>query len=185
MIKYTYKDYVKLPSFDVGGILWELINGVIQMVSAPKDIHQELSSNISGELYNFIKKNKKDCKLRFSPYDVYLKDNIILQPDISIICELDKISKRGCNGIPDLIVEILSEGTKRNDLPGGSKFNIYQEFLLQEYWIVDPLDAENITLTQFVLEDEILVQKQIYTKNDKITSYIFPDLEIDLKEIFE
>ena len=185
MIKYTYKDYVKLPSFDVGGILWELMNGVIQMAPAPKIIHQRLSGNIFSELRQYIKENKKKCEIFTEPTDVYLKEDVILQPDIFIVCELEKLTKSRCNGIPDLIVEILSEGTKRNDLPGGSKFNIYQEFLLREYWIVDPLDEENITLTQFVLEDEILVQKQIYTKNDKITSYIFPDLEIYLKEIFE
>ena len=184
MIKYTYEDYKKLPSLDVAGLVWELIDGVIQFAAAPASIHQKLL----GELHFYIRlrlESEKDkCQIMIAPSDVYLKKSIVLQPDLFIVRDKEQITKSRCNGIPDLIVEILSPGTKEKDLPNGSKFRIYEEFLLREYWIVDPLDENNITLTQYVLENDVLKQKQVYTKEGKIQSHIYSWLEIDLSEIF-
>ena len=181
MIKYTYEDYKKLPSLDVAGLMWELIDGVIQFAAAPADIHQKLLL----EFTFYFRLNLKDgCEMRFAPSDVYLDQHTVFQPDLYIVCDKDKLTKSKCNGTPDLILEILSPGTKEKDLPGGSKFNNYQKFGLKEYLILDPLDENNITLTQYVLENNTLTQKQVYTKEDKFRSFIFQELEIDLSEVF-
>ena len=184
MIKYTVEDYLQLPYQEVSSVLWELIDGVIQMAPSPNLVHQKLSLRISSTLYQWFRDNKKHCEIFTEPADVFLKENLILKPDIFVVCDLEKLTTNRCNGIPDLVIEILSPRTKNNDLPGGAKFRAYEEFLLKEYWIVDPLDERNITLTQFVLEDETLTQKQIYTKHDIIQSHIFPDMRINLEECF-
>ena len=183
MIKYTYEDYQKLPYNDLSFVLWELINGVIQFAPSPNLMHQRLSSRLHLQLGNFIENTGKNCEIFTEPTDVYLKEDLIVKPDIFIACDKEKLTRSRCNGIPDLVVEVLSPSNKKNDLPGGSKFQIYEEFMLKEYWIVDPLDEENITLTQFTLEDYKLVQKQAYTKKDNLQSHIFPDLEIDLDKV--
>ena len=138
--------------------------------------------NFVGLFWEFLKKGRS-CRF-YASLDVYLNKNNVIQPDVFIICDKSKISKRGCEGIPDLVVEILSIKTKQNDLPGGSKFKLYEQFGLKEYWIVDPLDENNITLTQFTLENNILTQKRVYTKEDKFQSFLFPQLEVDLSEVF-
>ena len=183
MIKYTYEDYKKLPHFDITGLLWELIDGVFQMSPLPTSIHQDLNTEFVAVLRNYFKNKKEQCKV-YAPLDVYLTKQSIIQPDILVVCDKNKISKRGCEGIPDLAIEILSKKTKQNDLPGGSKFKLYEQHKLKEYWIVNPLKENNITLTQFVLENNILTQKQVYTKSDKFRSFLFTELEIDLSDVF-
>ena len=184
MIKYTVEDYNKITSSDLNPTRWELIDGIFQLAPAPKSLHQELSGNIQWELNIYLRKNKKRCKIYDAPFDVHLAKDIIVQPDLSVICNLEKISERGCEGIPDLIVEILSPSNKENDLPGGFKFNVYQKYELKEYWVVDPLDKDNITLSQFILEDNTLTRKQVYKKSDVVISHIFSDLVISLNDVF-
>ena len=183
MIKYTVDDYKKLPHFDVTGLLWELIDGVFQMSPLPTSVHQKLNTRFILLLGYYFEKQKKQCDV-YAPLDVYLTKQSVIQPDILIVCDKNKISKRGCEGIPDLAIEILSKKTKQNDLPGGSKFKLYEKHKLKEYWIVDPLKENNITLTQFVLENNTLTQKQVYTKKDKFRSFLFTELEIDLSDVF-
>ena len=183
MIKYTYEDYSKLPHFDITGLLWELIDGVFQMSPLPTSVHQKLNTEFVFILRGFFKKQKKSCEI-YAPLDVRLDKANVVQPDILVVCDKNKISKRGCEGIPDLAIEILSKKTKQNDLPGGSKFKLYEQHKLKEYWIVDPLKENNITLTQYVLENNTLTQKHVFTKKDKFRSFIFPELEIDLSDAF-
>ena len=176
---YTLEDYYMLGEFgEKKYIKWELIKGIFKMSPAPKTNHQKSSAALLFEVYGFFKKKK--CKVFDSPYDIILGDSVV-QPDICVICDTDKIKEHGCVGIPDFIIEILSKSTEKMDRI--DKFNLYEEFGLKEYWIVDPLKESNITLTQFVSEDNILTRKQQYTKSDKIRSYIFPDLEICLEDI--
>ena len=183
MIKYTVEDYERLPHFDITGLLWELINGVFQMSPLPTSVHQKISGNIFFELRKYIKENKKSCEI-YAPLDVRLDKDNVVQPDILVVCDKDKIFNGRCNGIPDLVIEILSPSTKQNDLPGGSKFKLYEQHKLKEYWIVDSLDENNITLTQFVLENNTLTQEHVFTKKDKFQSFLFPELEIDLSDVF-
>ena len=137
--KYTYKDYYSWNDDE----RWELIDGIpYNMTPAPNTFHQE----ILGELFrNFLPYFKgKPCKVYFAPFDILLSDlknpdddivNVV-QPDLSVICDQNKIDKRGCLGAPDMIIEILSPSTTKNDL--SAKYILYEKFGVKEYWIVYP-----------------------------------------------
>ncbi len=138
--QYNYADYLNW---------WfeervELIKGFIYKMSpAPMDKHQRVSVNLSTEFANFLKKKK--CQLRVAPYDVRLNRNknnkqiiSVVQPDICIICNPDIIDEKGCNGVPDMVAEILSPSSIKHDVQ--TKFLLYQETGVKEYWIIDSID---------------------------------------------
>ncbi|MBC7391423.1 MAG: Uma2 family endonuclease, partial [Opitutaceae bacterium] len=147
---YTYADYL---TWQFDGMV-ELIKGkIFNMSPAPGSYHQRVSGNIFKDFAVFL--NKKPCKVFIAPFDVRLSmfrnDQEILtvvQPDICVICDLSKIDEKGCNGTPDLMIEILSPSTKKKDVQ--DKFQLYEESGVQEYWIVYPLEK---LVDVFLLED--------------------------------
>ncbi|MDO4228191.1 MAG: Uma2 family endonuclease [Capnocytophaga sp.] len=179
---YTYADY----------LLWklkervELFRGkIFAMSPAPSTKHQRISKNLNGELYLFFK--GKTCQLFAAPFDVRLpkqsKKNeqiyTVVQPDLCIICEPNKLDERGCIGAPDLIIEILSPGNSKKEMK--DKFELYQEAGVREYWIVHPAD-ENILI--FVLENGKYHSLPPIVRGDKANSAIFSNLIIDTEDIF-
>ena len=177
---YTLEDYYALGEHGENKyIKWELIKGIFKMAPAPKTIHQTVSGAMSHSIYGYFKKKK--CKVFASPIDVILGDSVV-QPDICVICDTDKIKEHGCVGIPDLIVEILSKSTENVDRI--DKYYLYEEFGLREYWIVD---TNKRHIEKYILTDGKLEMKQIYNNSDggSITSEIFPDLRIELCDVFE
>jgi Uma2 family endonuclease len=126
----------------------------------------------------------------YAPFDVRLYDRsksgladrdiyTVVQPDICVVCDPAKIDNKGCNGSPDLVVEILSPGNPGTDLK--DKYELYQENGVGEYWIVYPNDA---VLHQFVLRDDKYVPHGVYTRPDTLTSFLFPGLSVPLGEVF-
>jgi Uma2 family endonuclease len=138
---YSYADYMqwKIDS------LMELIRGKIFPMAAPLSQHQSVSSNL-----HFLMTKKvwrTSCKVFAAPFDVRLYDSkksavadkeifTVIKPDICIICDAGKIDRRGCNGAPDMVIEILSASTADKDM--GLKYDLYQEDGIKEYWIVHP-----------------------------------------------
>ena len=179
---YTYADYLTWQ-FDT---MVELIRGkIVKMSPAPSDRHQVLSGNLHFEIAKFLK--KQPCKVFSAPYDVRLTRNLndqeittVVQPDICIICDPSKRDERGCNGAPDLIIEILSPVTAKKDVR--DKFELYEEAGVLEYWIVDPL--ENL-LDVFILKNYKYQLVKKYVCDDLVPVNILPELVIDLAEIFE
>lgn len=181
--KYTYADYLNW-SFDE---TVELIKGVIfKMAPAPSVKHQRVSTRLMGQLYNFLENSP--CNLFHAPFDVRLPirkneisdDQIItvVQPDICVICDNNKLEERGCLGAPDLIIEILSPGNSKKELQ--NKFEVYQESGVRGYWIVQPVDKY---VTIYTLnENGEFIGSRPYT--EKMNSVIFPELEIDLEKVF-
>jgi Uma2 family endonuclease len=184
--RYTYADY--LTWFD--DKRRELIDGLIKPMSpAPKRIHQEISKIISVTFQNYLK-NKK-CKVYYSPFDVRFPKNgekennkiyTVVQPDICIICDLSKLDDRGCLGAPDMIIEIASENNTKHDVE--TKFQLYQDHGVREYWIVFPYEK---TVNVFLLNEkgkyEIIA---MYAEDSKVPVNIFNgELEIDLADVFE
>lgn len=121
----------------------EIIYGELFMMATPSSRHQEISMALAAQLYNFLE--GKPCKVYPAPFSVRLfeKDNdepknvdTMVEPDISVICDKNKIDKHGCKGAPDFIIEILSPSTRRHDRL--VKLNLYQRAGVREYWIVDP-----------------------------------------------
>ena len=179
---YTYADYLTWRFED----RLELIKGkVFKMSPAPRRIHQKVSRLLTKQLENNI--NESDCELYFAPFDVRLSDKkkdedqilTVVQPDICIICDQEKLDDKGCIGAPDLIVEILSPSTMKKDVQ--DKFDLYEENKVREYWIVH-VDEKLVEL--FYLKNSKYLLQRIYTAEDRIKSVIFPEMIIDLTKVF-
>ena len=179
---YTVDDYYELGEHgERKYIRWELIKGIFKMSPAPLSKHQGVSGNLYFELRKHFKKRK--CKVMSAPFDVRLAEDTIVQPDLCVICDMKKITRRGCSGAPDLIVEILSNSTEKIDEV--EKLHLYEEYGVKEYWITHP---EKEWVKQYVLAGDKFELSAIYEDfgdEDVITSRIFPELEIKLCEIFE
>lgn len=180
---YTYSDYLKF-TFDE---MVEIIKGkIFKMSPGPSTFHQSISGNFAGQL--FVKLRGKKCKWFTAPFDVilpvkgkdFMQSDRIVQPDIVVICDQSKIKERGCFGAPDWIIEILSPHTSKKDLQ--DKFDLYEESGVQEYWIIEP---KNQTVEVFVLENEVYQRITTYVQDDIAPCNVLPDLEIDLKVLFE
>jgi len=181
---YTYADYLKW-TFDER---LEIIKGKIFPMSAPARIHQRISANLFGEIYLYLR-NKK-CEAYSAPFDVRLtplKKNIsekvhtIVQPDICVICDLDKLDEKGCVGAPDLMIEILSPGNTRKEMR--EKYEVYEENGVKEYWLVEPQDK--CVFVYVLNEAGKYIGLQPVTDEDILTSTVFPDLHIDLSRVFD
>jgi len=184
--RYTFADYLTWMDYR----LRELIDGIINLVRTPKRIHQEISSKLNYLMGSFIYERRGKCRIYHPPFAVRLPiegstddDKIynVLLPDICVVCDLSKLDDKGCIGAPDLVVEILSPSTARNDW--NKKFNLYEKAGVREYWIVDP-NAKMVHV--FLLqEDGNYDFGTIYESTQKVPVNIFEGLKIDLKEIFE
>ncbi|MDR1908646.1 MAG: Uma2 family endonuclease [Spirochaetaceae bacterium] len=130
----------------------EIIGGEIYMMAPPMRAHQEVLGNLYYELKTFLK--GKPCKVYPAPFGVRLfpepdnSDGTLVEPDIAVVCDESKLDERGCNGAPDLIIEVLSPSNPRHDLL--LKFNLYLRAGVREYWIVDP---ETKTVIVYTLKD--------------------------------
>jgi len=177
---YSYADY----------LLWkfkervELFKGKLFKMSTPSAVHQEISMKLAGELYQFLK--GKDCKVFHAPFDVRLlkeaqedKDiYTVVQPDICVVCDPEKIDKRGCEGVPDLVIEILSPGNSKKEMK--FKYALYEEAKVPEYWIIDP-DHQNILV--YILKGD-KYQNPINVIDDYIPSEKFSTLKLHTNDIF-
>jgi Uma2 family endonuclease len=185
--RYTYADYLNWK-FDE---LVELIRGrVFRMTPAPSVNHQRCSGNLHGMLWTYFR--NQSCQVFNAPFDVRLplpadqrKDDqvdTVVQPDLCVICDPDKLDDRGCQGAPDWIIEILSPATAHKDLH--DKFDLYQETGVAEYWVVHPGEG---TVLVYVLDEtgNYQLQRQTpYTSGESISSHLFPDLQMDLSDVF-
>lgn len=177
---YTYLDYLKFQFKE----RVELFKGkVMKMSPAPSLNHQSILGNISREFSNHF--YKKPCKVFQSPFDVRLfplksgKDKTVVQPDLCVICDPQKMGEQGCIGAPDLVLEVLSPGNTKRELD--PKFDLYQEAGVREYWIVDPTSKTGLL---YMLEDGKFIGLKAFVEDMFIKSAIFPALKIELEEVF-
>lgn len=181
---YTYADYLTWQ-FDE---YVELLRGkIFRMSPAPSRRHQEISINLTTLFKQYLWKNS--CKVYSAPFDVRLphfnkKKNkeviTVVQPDICIVCDTEKLDVKGCIGAPDLIIEIVSPGNSRKELR--EKFEIYEESGVREYWIVNP--QENSVQVFELNEAGKYIGLKPNIEDDIVSPCIFPELKIDLKEVF-
>lgn len=172
---YTLKDYYALP--DERRV--ELIDGVFYDMSSPSSIHQIISARLFICISNYIFSNNGSCVPLFAPMDVQLDcdDRTMLQPDIMVVCDHDKIHERCIYGAPDLVIEILSRSTKRKDMY--LKLTKYKEAGVREYWMVDP-KRKQIIVYDFEHEDLV----SLYGFEDSVPVGIFSgDCRVDFAEI--
>ena len=133
--EYTIYDIYSLPE----GERAELIDGMIYNMAPPNRIHQEIISQLTKVIGQYIDNNKGQCKIYPAPFAVFLNDDDrnYVEPDISVICDKNKLDDKGCNGAPDWVIEVVSPSTKRVDY--GIKLFKYRIAGVREYWIVDPI----------------------------------------------
>ena len=166
----TIADIEALPE----GQRAELIDGQMYMMASPSLNHQKLLMWLSVEIYNFIKTHNGKCEVLPAPFGVFIKkdDRNYFEPDISVICDPDKLDQKGCHGAPDWVIEIVSPSSRRMDYM--RKLPVYQKAGVREYWIVD-YDKQIISVHLLQEMDEA----KVYHWGDKIKTTIYPDLEID------
>jgi Uma2 family endonuclease len=175
--RYTYADY---STWNDGG-RWELIDGIAYaMAPAPGSGHQGISVRLSWQLQSFL--NGKPCRLFTAPFDVRLnatdEDDTVVLPDLSVICDRNKIDDKGCKGAPDLVIEILSPSSARMDKL--LKYNKYQQAGVREYWIIDP---DTATVQVSILENG-RYYTTVYGEEDAAPVAVLPGCEIILKDVF-
>lgn len=184
---YTYADYLTWQFEE----RLELIKGKIMLMSpAPNVNHQRISLRLSGIFYNAFK--GQPCQVFAAPFDVRLYNRkksaladrdiyTVVQPDLCVICDKNKLDTQGCLGAPDWIIEILSKGNTKREMQ--IKYELYQESGVKEYWLIYPYEQ---AVYQFVLNDELEKYQlfKMYCGDDIAAPFLFPDLEIDLKEVF-
>ena len=182
---YSYADYLKWRFEE----RVELIKGkIFKMSLAPARRHQRISSIFLGKLFNFL--DNQTCQVYAAPFDVRITprkgDNsnkiyTVVQPDICVICDENKLDDKGCIGAPDWVIEILSPGNSKVEMK--NKFEVYQENGVKEYWLAEPTTE---TIFVYILNDEgKYIGLHPFTTLDIITSHIFPDFELNVADIFK
>lgn len=179
---YTYADYLKFQYEE----MVELIRGKIyKMSAAPRKNHQLISMALSNVIYNYLE--NKPCQVFAAPFDVILpvrnqaknKATTVIQPDICVICDENKLDDAGCFGAPDWIIEIISPATSKKDL--NDKYSIYEEAGVNEYWIVFPLEQ---IISKYILKNKKYERTESYIPEDIISPDLFPELKIEVEKIF-
>lgn len=165
---------------------YELIDGEIYLMASPLFQHQVTVNEIYVHLYNWFK--GKPCRPLTSPFDVKLfghatkfdENPNVVQPDILIMCDEDKITEKGkYEGIPTLVVEALSKSTKSKDMV--KKLNLYMTSGVEEYWIVN---TDEKLIYQYTFLEREIHKYTVYTSDTDIASEAFQGLTIALEDIF-
>ena len=180
-VEYTYDDYYDWLFTE----RVELIFGKVLPMAAPNRLHQTVIRNLNTIFGIFFK--GKSCEYYPAPFDVRLpvgikkgKYTTVVQHDLSVFCDQEKLDQKGAKGAPDLVVEILSPGNSRRDMK--DKFEVYELAGVREYWIFHPIDS--FVLPYLLDEEGKFVGLPAVHSPDILYSRIFPDLSFSLEEIF-
>ena len=156
----------------------ELIDGMIYNMTPPSRIHQKLVGELHFTIRNYIKSQNGTCEIYPAPFAVFVNadDETYVEPDISVICDKNKLDDRGCIGAPDFIIEIASPTSQKMDYR--TKMTLYADAGVREYWIVDPA-KERTTIYRF--EED--AAPTIIPFTQPIQVGIYNDLNITISEL--
>ena len=173
---YTIDDIYALPE----GQRAELIDGHMYMMAPPNFRHQKISMEISAAIHQYIKNHNGDCEVLPAPFAVFLNEDgrNYVEPDISVICDRNNITDKGCNGAPDWVTEIVSPSTEQIDY--GVKLFKYRSAGVREYWIINPM-----TRTANVFDFEHDEKTRQYSFDQNIPSCIYADFAIRISDFLE
>ena len=180
---FTHKDYLTWNDNE----RWELINGVAyNMAPAPSVNHQRVSMELGRQFANFL--SDKPCEVFSAPFDVRLPEpnekdedtKNVVQPDMIVVCDASKLDEKGCQGAPDLIIEIVSPSSASID--NIKKLKLYEKNGVKEYWIVDPI--YKIVTIYKIMENGLYGKPENYSEKDKIDVELLKGLTIDLGLVF-
>jgi Uma2 family endonuclease len=174
---FTYGDYCNWSEDE----RWELIDGQAYAMSAPSRVHQEIVLELGTQINTYLK--GKPCKPYIAPFDVRLpkknekddKIDTVVQPDISVICDRNKLDDKGCRGAPDWIIEILSPSTAIRDMD--IKFQLYQMHGVKEYWLINP--QEKWGMIYILNAQQTYERSKMFPLSETTQVTLFPDLSID------
>ena len=180
---YTFADYL---TWDEGD-RYEIIYGDAVMMAPPMRIHQEILTEIFKQIAYFL--DDKSCKIYPAPFGVRLFENdgdspddvdTVVEPDISVVCDHNKLDDYGCKGAPDMVIEILSPSTLRHDRI--VKLDLYQRAGVREYWIADP---QSRSIEVYLLdENNYLKPREVYTANDTAKVTVLEGCTVELSRVF-
>ena len=182
---YTYGDIMEWDD----GKRWELYDGVPVALASPTNVHQIVLTEILYQLHDFLR--GKPCKVYPSPFDVRLFDTAedrpeqsryVLQPDLMVVCDREKVDRHGVHGAPDLVIEILSPSSRGSDRL--RKFVLYERAGVREYWVVDP---EARTVEVYLLKAEegrYYAADAVYTAGASVPVTVLEGCSVDLREVF-
>ena len=176
--RYTYNDYLKWE----GPQRYQIINGEVFQMASPSVVHQGLQVELVLQFGSWLK--GKPCQVFASPLDVRLfpkednSDTTVVQPDLLVVCDKNKLGKGSVNGAPDLVIEILSPSNSHSEL--FYKFQYYLKAGVREYWIIDP---EGKRVQVHLYENDHYLSTG-YEGNDRIAVTVLPGLEIALEDLW-
>lgn len=175
---FTLEDYYNLPD-DVRA---EFIEGKIYYMASPTQEHQEISGEVFRRIANYIAEKGGPCKVLTAPFDVKVNENKddIVQPDIIVVCDPQKLDGKKCNGAPNWIIEIASPSNITNDYV--RKLKLYKEAGVEEYWIINP-EEKTIVVYEFNNKNGETVSE--YSFENRVKPSIYEDFVIDFKEVSE
>ncbi|MBU8906008.1 Uma2 family endonuclease [Desertibacillus haloalkaliphilus] len=180
---YSYADYLRWSE----GERVELIDGFPYfMTPAPSRLHQQILLELGTQFHTQLKGHP--CEAYVAPFDVRLAEDedasdddvfTVVQPDIVVVCDQNKLDKRGCNGVPDLVIEIISPSTASHDYI--RKMELYETFGVKEYWIVQPTDQ---VVMVFKHNQQSFDKPTFYDKESTIEPGVISGVEIQLADVF-
>jgi len=172
---FTYEQYAQLPD----GERIEIIDGVVYDMSASPNVKHQV---IIGHVYSLIREHLrgKPCKPFMAPLDVVLDDINVVEPDVFVICDPDKITGKNIKGAPDLIIEVLSPSNNIKDRR--NKKWLYEGHGVKEFIIISPMEE---SAERYWLVDGKYGLSDLYNWDESFFSKLFPELFFDLRVIFE
>ena len=178
-IPWTYEDYLAFPE---DGKRYEIIEGDCYMSPAPRTKHQDISFRLTSFLYRYLRKTRQGRAFA-APTDVILSDINIVQPDLLVIlaARTSIITDANIQGAPDLVIEILSETTRKTDEVVKKK--LYERHGVLEYWIVDP-ELALVKIYRLTDGRYAKAEERAEERGETLTTALLPGLDISLTELF-
>lgn len=151
----------------------ELIDGTLYDMAPPSGTHQLISGNLVADIIAYIRRNNGACRVFPAPYGVFLDDDdrTYVEPDISVVCDQDKLDESGCHGAPDWVIEIVSPASRAMDY--FVKLVKYREAGVREYWIVDPL-KKSVRVYRFDQDDDT----EDYSFDENVPVGLYPGFSL-------
>ena len=172
-----YEDFVRIDCIENR---YELIDGYIHLQAGASTTHQRIFGELFVSFKNYFA--HKSCEVFAPPYDVTLsvgEEKSVVQPDLIVVCDKDKIQETGCMGAPSLVVEIVSPNDIKRDTV--IKYDLYRLSGVKEYWLINP---ETLTITIYRFENDEMVERS-QCQSNQATSFIFRDLVLQIEDVFK
>lgn len=183
---FTVEDYYETPE----GYPVELLEGAFFICESPSVRHQAIVVELTGEIRNYIRNHKGKCRVFSGPFDVELptERGTVVVPDVTVVCDLDKLDKKGCKGAPDWIIEVVSENHPEKDFK--IKKDLYEKAGVKEYWIVDQFADIIYVYQQDSLVGDSTFEDRFYFRlsgkynfSETVWSHIYPDFSVCMEEL--